>query len=93
NDQCEKKYGNLPASDGMTQMVKPMSMWQWFGLFFLISIPCIGWIAAIVFACSSTGSINRRNFARAYCLVFPFLFLVSRVIEVLLKIFASSLRF
>ena len=48
--------------------VKPASGWAFFGLFLLYSIPVIGWIIAIIFACGAGVGKNRnlRSFSRAY---------------------------
>jgi len=42
-----------------------LGAWAYWGLTLLYSLPLIGWIFALVFACSNT-NINRRNHARAY---------------------------
>ena len=46
----------------------PISAWGYIGYSLLFAIPLVGLILAIVFAFSGSGSINRRNFARAVCI-------------------------
>ena len=50
---------NIPAE------YKPISMWGYFGYEILFSIPLIGLICLIVFACASKNK-NVKNFARSY---------------------------
>lgn len=42
-----------------------LSPWAYFGYNLLFSIPIIGLIMAIVFACDSS-NLNRRNYARSF---------------------------
>ena len=44
---------------------RPLGAWKYFFLQILFSIPIIGWIFLIIFACSGR-NINRRSFARSY---------------------------
>lgn len=44
----------------------PIGAWGYFGYSILFNIPIIGFIIALTFALSSTGNINRRNYARSY---------------------------
>lgn len=54
---------NLPAQ------YRPLSPWAYFGYQLLFSIPVVGLVFLIVFACSRA-NINRRNFARSYFCVY-----------------------
>ncbi|MCH5152667.1 MAG: hypothetical protein J1F68_01730 [Clostridiales bacterium] len=44
---------------------KPIGAWGYFGYNILFSIPVIGLICLIVFACSNS-NINRRSYARSF---------------------------
>lgn len=44
---------------------RPLGAWAYFGYSILFTIPFIGFICLIIFACSSA-NINRRSFARSY---------------------------
>ncbi|MCH5156687.1 MAG: hypothetical protein J1G02_02280 [Clostridiales bacterium] len=44
---------------------KPLGAWRYFGYNLLFSIPIVGLICLIVFACSSR-NINRRSYARSF---------------------------
>ena len=43
---------------------RPLSSWGYVGYGILFSLPLVGFILAIVFACSNE-NINRRNYARS----------------------------
>lgn len=61
---------------------RPIGAWGYFGLTILFSIPLIGTLCVIIFACSSS-NINRRSFARSY---FCGLILVAILIGVLILV-------
>ena len=44
----------------------PISMWGYFGYQILFSIPIVGFIFLIVFACGGKRNVNVKNFARSY---------------------------
>ena len=41
-------------------------MWGYFGYQILFSIPCVGFIALLIFAFGGTKNVNLKNFARSY---------------------------
>ena len=45
---------------------RPISMWGYFGYQILSSIPCVGFIALLIFAFGGTKNVNLKNFARSY---------------------------
>ena len=45
---------------------RPISMWGYFGLEILFSIPVVGFIILIIFALGGTKNVNKKNFARSY---------------------------
>lgn len=49
----------------LPEKYRPLTAWNYFWLSILFSIPVIGFICLIVFACSDS-NINRRSFARSY---------------------------
>lgn len=44
---------------------KPVGAWRYFGYQILFSIPIVGFIFLIIFACNGS-NVNRRSFARSY---------------------------
>ena len=62
---------------------QPISPAAYFWLGVLFTIPVVGFIFLIVFACSN-GNINRRNFARSY-------FCVVLLVILLLVIFGTTI--
>ncbi|MGL4855198.1 MAG: hypothetical protein ACRC37_08120, partial [Lentisphaeria bacterium] len=46
------------------ELTKVISFWNWVVIVGLVMIPCVGFIAAIVWALDNGGNIERRNFAR-----------------------------
>ncbi|MBQ6106382.1 MAG: hypothetical protein IJL03_10640 [Lachnospiraceae bacterium] len=67
----------------VTQVKRPFSTMQWFGMFMLLLIPLYGWIAFLVIAAISAFGANateeRRSFAKAFLI-----FLVVAVIAMYL---------
>lgn len=45
---------------------RPISMWGYFGYQILFSIPCVGFIALLIFAFGGTKNVNLKNFAKSY---------------------------
>ena len=45
---------------------RSISMWGYFGYQILFSIPCVGFIALLIFAFGGTKNVNLKNFARSY---------------------------
>ena len=68
----------------------PVSTWGFVGIILLFSVPVIGWIFCLVWACGGCTKVNKRNLARAYILIFVLLLLVSILTGVLLYFFANS---
>ncbi|MGN0550137.1 MAG: hypothetical protein ACI4IM_11125 [Acutalibacteraceae bacterium] len=59
----DKKDYNIP------DRYKPLSPWAYFGYSVLFLVPLVGLISIIVFSFDSS-NINRRNFSRAFFLIF-----------------------
>ena len=53
------------AQQNFSSAYRPLGAWAYFGLSLLFSVPLVGFIFMIVFACDDS-AINRRNFARSY---------------------------
>ncbi len=51
------------------EQYRPVSTWAFVGYFLLCCIPIVNIVCLIIFACSDS-NINRRNFARAYLVIF-----------------------
>lgn len=49
----------------LPEKYRPLGAWGYFGYTLLFSIPLVGFICLIVFACSGS-NVNRRSFARSY---------------------------
>ena len=65
-------YNSVP------EKYRPISMWGYFGLEILFSIPVIGFIFLVVFALGGTKNVNKRNFARSYfCFVVIFVIIAA----------------
>lgn len=62
---------NIPES------YRPISAWGYFGYNILFSIPIIGFILLLVFACGGTGNINLRNYARSFFCGFLLILILS----------------
>ena len=63
SDNEKREIDQLPSK------YRPLTAWAYFGYNILFSIPFVGFICLIVFACSSS-NINRRSYARSFFCVF-----------------------
>lgn len=79
SDYEKEEISRLP------EKYRPIGAWTYFGLMLLFSIPVIGFICLLVYACSDS-NVNKRSFARSY---FCGLVLVLIVCAVILIIAAS----
>ena len=59
------KAGEKNVMKKMPHKYRPLGAWKYFWLNVLFSIPVIGFIFLIVFACSGK-NINRRSYARSF---------------------------
>ena len=85
--------------NSVPEKYRPISMWGYFGLEILFSIPIVGFIFLVVFALGGTRNVNKKNFARSYfCFVIIFVViaavfvatgLVGQVIDMFRGMFAS----
>ena len=67
---------------------RPLTAWNYFWLNVLYSIPIIGWIFLIVFACSDE-NVSRRSHARSYFCGILLVAIACAVILVLLVVSKS----
>ena len=77
----------------VSEELKPISMWGYFGYELLFSIPLVGFILILVFSFGGTRNINLRNFARSYfCFLIIGLIigLIILVLAIIFGLFASS---
>ena len=81
-----KKYEKDEISR-LPNKYKPLGAWRYFGYNILFSIPVIGFIFLIIFACSSN-NINRRSYARSF---FCVLLIVLVVFGIALALLALGL--
>ena len=64
--------------NNIPEKYRPISMWGYFGLEILFSIPVVGFIILIVYALGGTRNVNKKNFARSYfCFVIIFVIIIA----------------
>ncbi len=68
----------------------PVSSWGFVGIQLLFSIPVIGWIFCLVWACGACTKVNKRNYARSCILLLVLSILIWAVIGALLYFFAGD---
>ena len=61
---------------------KPLGAWRYFGYNILFSIPIVGIICLIVFACSGR-NVNRRSYARSFFCVFIIIGIVIAIVAIM----------
>ena len=82
--QYAQSYYQVPVTeDSLPENLRPLSPWAYIGYGILMGIPLVGFICMLVFSFSSTGNVNRRNYARSV--------LYMMIIGVVLAIFAAIL--
>lgn len=69
----------------------PMGAWSYFFHSILFSIPVIGTIILIVFACGGTRNINKRNYARSYFCGIALLIIIILVVYIITGISISGI--
>ena len=70
---------------------QPVSAWGFVGLFLLSTIPCIGLICTIVFACGGVRKKNIVNFARAQLIMMAISFVITLIVGVLIALSGVAL--
>lgn len=64
--------------NNIPEKYRPISMWGYFGLEILFSIPVVGFIFLIVYALGGTKNVNKKNYARSYfCFVIIFVIIMA----------------
>ena len=64
--------------NNIPEKYRPITMWGYFGLEILFSIPVVGFIFLIVYALGGTKNVNKKNFARSYfCFVIIFVIIMA----------------
>ena len=71
---------------------RPLSPWAYFGYSLLFSVPIVGFIIVIVFACGGALNVNLRKFARYYVIMTVFgLILTIVLLSILANIYGDSI--
>ncbi|MCI8320146.1 MAG: hypothetical protein HFH02_03605 [Dorea sp.] len=79
----QDKYQDMDTS--------PMSMGDWLLTILAAMIPCGGIVLYFVWAFSSTGNVNRRNFCRAQLIVLAVVFVLYLIIAVVFGVVAFGM--
>lgn len=69
-------YGNRGVGN-YSNNYQPISPWGYIGYNMLFAIPIVGLVFLLIYACSSNGNVNVRNYAISYLIGYAFLFIVS----------------
>lgn len=64
-DPAHDAYRTAEPEPGPDSPYQPVSTWGWFGSLILLSIPIIGLIITIVWACGGCRKVSKRNYCRA----------------------------
>ena len=84
---------NVIDEKNIPEEYQPLSMGKFIGFQLLFSIPCVGFILAIVFACGAVKNKNLINWARAQLIIFGIfiaLYLILMALGVGTAIFNSA---
>lgn len=77
------------TQEDLPRQFKPLGAWAYFGYSLLFTIPLIGLIFAIVFACGGAENINLRNFARSYFCAMLVAFILVIILAVIILVLSS----
>ena len=55
----------------------PLSMGEWILTILVMMIPCVGLIIYLVWAFGKNGNVNRRNYCRAYLIIYAVILVIS----------------
>lgn len=70
---------------------KPISAWGYVGYNILFSIPIIGFIFLIVYACGGTQNKNLKNYARSFFCILLLSIIISVILGILGLVFGMNL--
>ena len=80
-----------PNGERLPEKYRPITAWGYLGYMLVFAIPLVGFIVELVLAFSSGGSIARRNFARAFLLIYLIGFLIGFVVVLSMGISLNGL--
>ena len=80
----------IRSVDDLPKRYRPISMWGYFGIELLFSIPVGGFIFMLVWSFGGTRNINKRNFARSYFCGFIIILLLAIIVFLLGIIFGGT---
>ena len=73
---------------------RPLSPWAYFGYSLLFSIPLVGLVLVIVFACGGASNINLRKFARSFIILWVFGIIVSVILaSVVVSVYSDYINY
>ena len=73
--QQYQPYQQPGYDPGMDQT--PLSMGEWILTILVMMIPCVGLIIYLVWAFGKNGNVNRRNYCRAYLIIYTVILVIS----------------
>ena len=71
----------------MEQETRPMTIKDWMITLLVLAIPIVNLIMYLVWACGSSGNVNRKTFCQACLIWFLIIFVVGVVLGVLSPLF------
>lgn len=88
--QYAQNYYQAPmTADSLPENLRPLSPWAYIGYGILMGIPLIGFVCMLIFSFSSTGNVNRRNYARSVL----YMAIIAIVLSILGGILMAALGF
>ena len=67
---------------------KPLTIGNWLITFILLAIPIVNFIMLIVWACNSETQPSKRNFAKAYLIIFGAIVVIAIAAALILPLIA-----
>lgn len=88
NEQPTPAPAPVPApayvQQASTEDTTPISTWGYVGYLLLFSIPCVGLICMIIFACGGAKNVNLRNFSRGYLILMAIALVLSIILGIVM---------
>ena len=83
--------GSYHADNQFDMDQSPMTLGDWVLTILAWMIPCVGLVLYLVWAFGKNGNVNRRNFCRAWLIIYAAIFVLSVILIIVFGISAASL--
>lgn len=83
--------GNYHVDNQFNMDQSPMTLGDWVLTILAWMIPCVGLVLYLVWAFGKNGNVNRRNFCRAWLIIYVVVFVLSIILFVILGVSVATM--